>query len=431
MRKAKSNAARYLSRQSIGFLPAGCQLDAGCVADHPEVEELLAEVHSAQAREAFRAALEEPSYEPNDRLLIRCDGRLAGHVLLSPRQLMGSTGSLPASHISWLVTGPEYRRKGLASHLLEAARQQMLARRSVMATAWCQQPQFLAHRGWQPWLQRRFRYDDPRHIVSRLGEADAGPVSVRHWRRCEAAALVQLHQGRAMSSWGAFERSETMWQWHTAHNRFDRIYVAVNGPERRRGGPEFEPLLGYLVLRGDCIVEHAWENGQEHVAHALLARVCHDAIERNVFSLGIMDQPDDPLLGYFAAGGQTPCKADGSALMIHLLDAAKLLRLMTPMLQQAARDADELPRELGVDIAGLRGHWVLERRRARFLEGRSRTYLLLGPSELLALALGTSPASRLIEQGRLRASNRTAARVAETLFPGRPAWVSPLDDLMF
>jgi len=432
MRKARSNAARSLSQQRAIDLPQGCQLLAGSTADHPAVEEFLAQIFGASAREACRAALEDPSYEPNDRLLIQHDGHTVGHVLLSPRELICGSGTLPASHVSWLATLPEFRQKGLATCLLEVAREEMVARRSVIATAWCQQPGYLAHRGWIPWLHRQFRYDDPRLVVARVGEVDAGELSVRYWRRSEAAALVQLHLGRAQQSWGAFVRSEAMWQWSTAHERFDRIYVAVNGPERRRGGPEFEPLLGYLVVRGDAIVEHAWEVGREDVARVLLWRVCHDAIERNTLRLGILDQPGDPLVPYFAyVGQQTGNRANGGTLMATVLDVPGLLRALTPILQQTARDAGLLPCQLGVDVAGVRGCWALERRRSRFVDGRSRTYLALEPSELLNLALGIFSATQRLEQKHVRASNRTAARLAEALFPARPAWISPVDDLMY
>jgi predicted N-acetyltransferase YhbS len=432
MRKARSNAARSLPQQRVIHLPHGYQLQPGSTADHPAVEELLVEVFAGHAREAFRAALEDPSYEPNDRLLIQCDDKTIGHVLLSPRYLICGPGTLPATHVSWLATLPEYRQQGLATLLLAAAREHMVARRSVIATAWCPQPGYLANRGWTPWLHRRFRYDDPRLVVSRMGEIDAGELSVRYWRRSEAAALVGLHQGRARQSWGALVRSEAMWQWNTSHDRFDRIYVAVNGPERRRGGPEFEPLLGYLIVRGDAIVEHAWEVGQEHVARVLLSRVCHDAIERNALRLGILEQPGDPLVPYFAANSQpSGPQANGSTLMATVLDVPGLLRALTPILQQTARDAGLLPCQLGVDVAGVRGCWALERRRARFVEGRSRTYLALEPSEMLHLALGIGSAVERLEQKQIRASNRTAARLAEALFPSRPAWISPLDDLMY
>lgn len=432
MRKAKSNPARSLSAPRANHLPQGCQLVAGSTADHPAVEELLGQVFANRAREAFRAAIEDPSYEPNDRLLIQSGSKTVGHVLLSPRDLICGSGKLLAGHVSWLATLPEFRQQGLATHLLDAAREQMIARRSVIATAWCQQPSYLANRGWTPLLQRRFFYDDPRQVVSRMGDVNAGELSVRYWRRCEAAPLVGLHQGRARQSWGAFDRSEAMWQWNTAHDRFDRIYVVVNGPERRRGGPEFEPLLGYLIVRGDCIVEHAWEAGREQVARVLLSRVCHDAIERDTLRLGILDQPDDPLLNYFAPNGHDEQRqSNGSTLMAEVLDVPGLLRALTAILQQTAREAGLLPCQLGVDVAGERGCWVLERRRPRFVEGRSRTYLALEPSEMLRLALGIDSVPQRLEQQCVRASNRMAARLAEALFPRRPAWVSPLDDLMY
>src|SRR5262245_12756182 len=61
---------------------------AGTASDHHAVFELLQRVFRAPSPDAFSISLEDPGYEPCDRLLLRRGDRLVGQVLLRSGQML-------------------------------------------------------------------------------------------------------------------------------------------------------------------------------------------------------------------------------------------------------------------------------------------------------------------------------------------------------
>ena len=74
----------------------------------------------------------------------------------------------------------------------------------------------------------------------------------------------------------------------------------------------------------------------------LLARACGEAMERDQNSVCFHAPPDDPLHRLFQqAGGTQVCQEawQGEVLMARVLEPAKLLRLLCPVLHERARAA--------------------------------------------------------------------------------------------
>src|SRR5262245_36589901 len=56
-----------------------------CAGDHPAVHQLLSAVFHAPSRDAFYSSLDDPFYEPRDRLLVKRGQRIVAHLHLTKR----------------------------------------------------------------------------------------------------------------------------------------------------------------------------------------------------------------------------------------------------------------------------------------------------------------------------------------------------------
>jgi len=86
---------------------------------------------------------------------------------------------------------------------------------------------------------------------------------------------------------------------------------------------------------------------------------------------------------------------------------------------------------LGIVVDGERFRLVLSRRGARLEFNRvGRHAIYCNAAEFTRLVVGHNDLPTAMEGGRLRASSRVARDLATVLFPRRPLWRPPLDDLM-
>ncbi len=432
------------------------QFAPGTATDHPAIERLLSSVFPHhQFADRWQAALDDPLYEPCDRLLARQSDRLLAHVQVSPRVWHAGPLALKTSHLSWLATDARFRRGGLAAEMLLRAEQHALAQGSLLVTAWCTDPSYFLRRGFVKCAERGFHQLHPQHMLANLPEPEAG-LTIRPWRRCEGSALVDLHTRRSQSAWGAFARTEAVWQWLVSQQPPRLVYVATDGPERRRGGPEVESLAGYLVMQGNRILELGCRPADATVPLAMLSRVCRDAVERGEASLSLIHPAPCEWEACLAATPTRP-EPPHATLVAKPLNLPRLLTSFAPGLTAIARRATPAIGALGLILSieraahangtgqssangnavlraleTLRGQWIFERRRhPKFAVGNiGRSYISTSPQDLLLLLLGAASVEELAGSGRLQVSNKTAERSASALFTPRPAWVSPLDDAM-
>jgi GNAT superfamily N-acetyltransferase len=257
----------------------------GTAGDHHASLDFLASVFHAPSPEAFWSWLEDPRYEPRDRLIVRHRGLVVAHVLLVHRTWSCGSAVLPATTLAWLGCLPEYRGNGLESRLLAEALRRAAAEGSVLAVsslrhlgtapleAWacCGAPQ-------APWVCAR-------DLMALLAACDPGaasdeappPVYVRPWRHIELASLLRLYDQHRQHATGASVRDEPAWQWILSRRRHGHILVAADGQSRRDHGSE---VLGYVVVRDNIILEAAVLPQRPDAALHLLGRVCRDAVEQ-------------------------------------------------------------------------------------------------------------------------------------------------------
>src|SRR5262245_30765901 len=107
-----ASKTRLLSKGLVSTPSAPVRLTNGNAGDHNEIHQLLTAVFQAPTRDAFLASLEEPLYEPTDRLLVERCGRIVSHAHLLKREMHFETERFPVSVVSWLATLPEFRSQG-------------------------------------------------------------------------------------------------------------------------------------------------------------------------------------------------------------------------------------------------------------------------------------------------------------------------------
>ena len=84
-------------------LTDGAELVAAHASDHSLIHELLMAVVQGPTVEEFQASVDDPAYEPRDRLLIKRNGRIISHVHLTHRMLRFGQVALPLSEIQRLT----------------------------------------------------------------------------------------------------------------------------------------------------------------------------------------------------------------------------------------------------------------------------------------------------------------------------------------
>ncbi len=422
--------------------------------DHPAIARLLRAVFHGPSRDEFQASLDDPYYEPSDRLLIKLAGRIASHVHLVKRTMTLGSQRLPISRLRHLATTAEYRGRGFASRLLATAESQMREDSASLAMLTTEIPRFFESHGWAACGRASYSSATARDILAALPHGTqphdrhrrsplakllaAGrsrPLSIRHWRHFELPALQEIYQQNAHLHFGRLDRSETYWRWLISRRAFDHIHVAVEGPDRSEAGKFHASIVGYAATRGQRIVELFTRAGRADAAVGLLSRACGDAIEHGHHAVVLHAPADDPLHELIVtAGGSfrgTASETGGPVHMAKLLDPERMLVALCDEFHRRAKSA-QLPRpcQLGLNVDGEEFHLTLTRRSVRLTTGPlPRQTLRCDRPTLLHLLLGQIDLPSALETKRLHASNHQSRRIATAIFPRHCLWLPPWDRL--
>jgi predicted acetyltransferase len=114
----------------------------GTAGDHPAVSLFLGSLLPERSTVDFQSQLDEPTYEPSDRLLVKHGQGVTSHLRLSARDMRFGTATLPISHAADVATLPEYRGRGYASALLDAAERKMRRDGAVLGLLHASDPGF-------------------------------------------------------------------------------------------------------------------------------------------------------------------------------------------------------------------------------------------------------------------------------------------------
>lgn len=408
----------------------------GGPSEHVAAQQLVRDVFSLTAHDRLVSALDDPFYEPRDRLVARQAGRLVAHAQLSQRVLHFGGTQLIASGLHWLCTASEVRGRGLAGSLLRLADRAMAEEQVQLGTLSTQIPHFFRPHGWAVCGRHSFARAGSRELLAQLSAGGVHPrqatITIRPWRQVELPALLNLHAAAARRGYGWPLRTEAYWRWLISRKQFDRLYVAIEGPDKFDFDAPRLPIVGYAILQQDRILELIAP--EQPVAELLLARACGEAIERDVESVQLHAPPNDALFALFrAAGGHVHCHEahQGEVYMVKVPDPLALLRTLAGELHRRAAGAGiERPAQLGLLVEGEKLCLSLTRRSVQLSRKKlGRSYLSCNRAELTRLLLGHLDLEEAIGHGRLEASTRLAREMAAALFPRLPWWRPPVDEV--
>ncbi len=437
---------RAASRSQGEGAPQFVSANAG---DHGPIYSLLRAVQRAPSREDFATWLDEPSYQPADRLLLKQRDAFLGHVQVRHYGAWFGELRLPVVSLQDLAVLPEYAEAGWDRRLLEEAERAMRESNAVLSMLRTNRPALLQTYGWTRPESQGFSCAGVHDILAHLSLAKASKLRrrkqlhIRRWRHVELDAVQDIYCRTLAPQWGALCRSEDYWQWLVGRQAHSELLVAVSGPDCWDDFQKTPDIVGYAVTHGPRIVELCCLPGYVRAAPRLLTRVCQDAIERDDPSISLHTPVTDPLHEQMVTAGGSWCRDEDcpqGALLVKLLDPVRWVESIYPLLRERAKEA-ELPRPWSVCFAI--SHPAGERN-YRFTLSRRSSHLVLEPpaakrqaevccdqETFSALLMGCLNVSEARSEGGLTIHDDTVARHLAILFPRAFFWQSQFDGIRF
>ena len=417
--------------------------------DHLAIHRFLLDVFHGPSASEFTAQLENPAYEPSDRLIVKNRKQIIGHVRLQQQLMHFGNQVIPITNLTELAIAPEYRQRAIGSALLEAAEAQLVQEGSLLGTLETNLPQFYQQHGWTVARRPSFSIADARNILSymRATQPEESRISVgnpfkdstlksyniRLWRHVEQEALIRLFNENTVHSYGPLERTEDYWRWLFSRRGYDRIYVAIDGPDKLQLNGSLKSIVGYAVIRQGQIMEIMNSPGHDQAAYQIINRVCADVIEQEDRPIRIDAPSGHPLHAFMqSAGGQyhREGESNGIQAMVKLFDSLAVLKQLREEINGRALQANlSRPFELGLEIQGKWYQILFTPRSVKLVPGKSgRSHLRCENSVLTQLLMGYLDVQQAVDSGQLHASTRIAVETAQVIFPQLPLWRPPLDD---
>jgi predicted N-acetyltransferase YhbS len=396
----------------------------GTEADHEAVYQTLLHVFHGPDRESFLGALSDPAYRPDQRLLVKVDGRVVSHIHLTSRTIRYGSARVALNGVMWVGTLPEYRGLGFAQNLIRLADDRARETGAGLQALTTGMPQFYRPLGWGVCGRQTFG-----QILSRnLPQASDGVIEgrggfwhVRPWRQVELNDLMALYDLQYAQTTGTVVRHEDYWRWMIGRRYAHVIWVACQG----------ETVRGYAFVKDHKILELASHPAYPQALKALLGRVRAEALERAYPEVIVHAPVDHPVMDIFRASGKVIDQEDyeGTSSMYHIPDTDRFLQSILPELARRGGQAGvPLPLELGLTVADRRWLLHIDGNRSRIEPDKlSRRHLTLSPAALVRLGLGHTGIDRAAADEGFESSTHTALETARILFPISPIWRSPLD----
>ena len=425
-------------RSILRHPPRGiAQLVTANAGDHALILDLLRAVYQGPSLGEYHSSLDEPQYEPSDRLLIKIDSQIVSHVQLVRQIMQFGRVHLPVSEVAWLAALPEYGGGGYVDALLAAADEQMLADGAVLATLRTKTPDWFERAGWVVCSQEGYWRASARDLLAqltarRVRRKKRPRYRTRIWRHVEISSLMDIYQQQTAQTYGPRQRSEAYWQWLISRKAFDQIVVAIEGKDSFDFGEQGPKIVAYAVAKKGRVVELMSLPGHRRAARAVLARTCREAIEHDHHTVFLHGMRDDPLGKHWLDAGGTwhaSAEAAGGDMMVKLLDPRELVHRLYPEFHSRARAAGlKRPCEFGLSIDNVPYRFVLTRRSARLVSGDSRQIdVACTTPQFTRMLTGQLDRARADDQPRIAHSADAAA--LDVLFPRVTCCRSPLDDL--
>ena len=409
----------------LPFRRGSVEFCMGTEADHEAVYQTLLHVFHGPDRESFLGALSDPAYAPDQRLLVKVDGRVASHVHLTDRQIRFGSARLPMNGVMWVGTLPEYRGLGFAQNLMRLADDRARETGAVVQALTTGMPQFYRPLGWGVCGRQTFGQTLSRNlpqVSDGIIEGRSGFWHVRPWRQVELNDLMALYELQYAQTTGTVVRAEDYWRWMIGRRYAHVIWVACQG----------ETVRGYAFVKDHKILEVAHHPAYPQALKSLLGRVRAEALERAYPEVVVHAPIDHPVLDAFRlASGKVIDQEeyDGTSSMYHIPNIDRFLEAILPELtRRAVQSGGPLPLELGLTVGDRRWLLHIEAARERVEPDKlSRRHLTLTPATLVRLLMGHIGVDAASTEEGFESSTGTALDAARILFPARPIWRSPLD----
>ena len=175
--------------------------------DHATIYYFLQSIFQAPSRTEFHASLQDPFYEPDDRLLLWQKRRIAAHVHVTHRTMHFGSVAIPVAGLAGLGVAPEHRNQGLGTHLLCAAENQMSMSGALVGVLRTSIPHFFRRTGWALCGQASYRRADARALLARLLDRGLLPrprrrLHIRPWLQWEQAGLARIYHQNVLPAGG-------------------------------------------------------------------------------------------------------------------------------------------------------------------------------------------------------------------------------------
>ena len=434
-------------------LGADTQIFVGNAGDHSPILQLLHQVYQSPLDDDFLSRLDEPLYQPSDRLLLRRDNRLLGHVQVSKLVGWFHGQRCPLARLQDFVTLPEYRSAGFDAPLLELAESVAVDEGAILGFVRTDRPEWFEQQGWSCCRGQGHTRANTRAILSHLDAQQSNrihhtpTIEIRTWRHFELESILKLYQQLSTGMWGTLQRSLENWQWLVGRKAHDQILIAIEPSSDEKASEQAEDIVledmaieddphrqidivGYAIVRDSCIVEMLTLPGHSAVRSLLVARACRDAIDLDHHFVSLHTPAADPMHELLVTAGGSwiaDNAAAGGQWMLKLLAPDRWIERLYPVLHERAREAG-IQRPLEIDFAMGEQTWrlTLTRRRSRLERVASSS----APVQCNWHALQDLLTSNLtfpeaIAQGRLRTPHLSILRMMAALFPPKLYWQSP------
>ena len=430
-----------------------CRIDVGNAGDQPLVQQLFIQCYQVPLAEDFQSRLDEPTYEPSDRLLLRRGENLLGHVQVS--KLIGwfQGQRYSVARLQDFVTLPEFRGSELDTALLSMAESVASDEGSIMALVRTDRPEWFSEHGWSSCRGQGHSRANTRSILSHFDTPyqhqvqQSTKLEVRTWRHFELEAIDEIYGQLSAQMWGAIQRSEHYWQWLVGRKAHDQILIAIEKSGKNQGpasvaeaseekpAPETPRVLGYAIIRDSCIIEMFTLPGYESARALMLSRACRDAIDRDHHFVSLHTPAADPLHEFLVtAGGNwiSDAALTTGNWMLKLLHPDRWIERFYPVLHERAREAG-IPRPLELDLViGEQGYHLTLTRRSSRLEKtvpHSQPDIRCDWLTFQDLLMSNLTCMEAKTQGRLWVQQESTLCSLAALFPPKLFWQSPFSFL--
>lgn len=397
----------------------------GTEADHEAVYQTMLHVFQGPDRETFLGALSDPSYQPEQRMLVKVDGRVVSHLHMTERTVRYGSSTMAMNGVIWVGTLPEYRGLGFAQNLIRLADSRARETGVALQALSTGMPKFYRPLGWGVCGRQTVGQTLSRNlpqVSDGVIEGRGGFWHVRPWRQVELNDLMSLYDHQYAQTNGSIVRTEDYWRWMIGRRYAHVIWVACQG----------ETVRGYAFVKDHKILEIATDPAHPQALKALLGRVRAEALERAYPQVIVHAPLDHPVIEAFKqASGKVLDQEewDGQTSMYHIPNLEKFLGAALPELaKRATASGMTQPIELGLTVGDRRWMLHIEGEKSRFEPDKlSRRHLTLTQPALVRLLMGHITIDKAVEEDGVESSTGTALDAARVLFPLRPIWRSPLD----